>query len=185
MPNAEEVVFHPEGVDEDTAEDVYFEDDPSSGSSGHIIIPTTEEARYHSITIGNKNTWTSWHLVPKERPYVAPPDVKTEYVDLAGADGSLDFTGKLNGIRYKNRTGSWTFIAQPGYGNVQTRYSNIMNYLHGKRKRIILSDDPEYVYMARLMVTDWHSEKSWSEVTIKYIADPYKWLIANKQKLYL
>ena len=28
---------------------------------------------YHSITIGDKNTWDDWKIIPVSRPVVAPP----------------------------------------------------------------------------------------------------------------
>ena len=45
---------------------------------------------YHSITIGSKNTWDDWYLIPSSRPVVNPPKPKTKYIDIPGADGHLD-----------------------------------------------------------------------------------------------
>ena len=28
---------------------------------------------YHSITIGDKNTWDDWHMIPVTPPVIAPP----------------------------------------------------------------------------------------------------------------
>ncbi len=42
---------------------------------------------YHSITIGNKNTWDDWHLIPATRPLFNPPTVKTNMVNIPGGDG--------------------------------------------------------------------------------------------------
>ena len=45
---------------------------------------------YHSITFDNeKNTWDDWHLIPSSRPLVAPPSIKSNYVDVAGVDGGF------------------------------------------------------------------------------------------------
>ena len=52
---------------------------------------------YHSITIGTKNTWDDWHLIPKSRPLVNPPSVKTNVVDIPGGDGALDLSTALSG----------------------------------------------------------------------------------------
>lgn len=35
---------------------------------------------YHSITIGEKNTWDDWHLIPTSRPLVNPPSVNTHLI---------------------------------------------------------------------------------------------------------
>ena len=52
---------------------------------------------YHSITIGDKNTWDDWHLIPTTRPLFAPPGVKKNIVSIPGGDGSLDLTEALTG----------------------------------------------------------------------------------------
>lgn len=65
-----------------------------------------------SISMGSKNTWSDWHLIPDGMPLVEPPPIKSnkgDYVDVPGAHGSLDYTGILSGIKYGDREGSWTF----------------------------------------------------------------------------
>ena len=62
------------------------------------------------------NTFSNFHLISDGRPDVASPELKTNYVDVPGADGSLDYTEALNGRKYKNRTGSWEFyMLNEGY----------------------------------------------------------------------
>lgn len=135
--------------------------------------------QYHSIQIGNYNTWDSWHLVPLTRPNVAPPIPKTEYVDIPGADGSLDYTEVLSGgINYDDRSGAWQFIVMNGYGSWDERYTTIMKSLQGVYfSRIIFDDDPNYYYSGRLWVNDWKSDKHYSTITINYRLDPYKYPI--------
>ena len=137
---------------------------------------SSEQAiKYHSITIGDKNTWDDWHLVPTSRPLVNPPEVNTSYVTIPGASGSLDLTEALTGYpTYTNRTGSWEFIVMNGYGEWYSRYSEIMAYLHGKKFRAILDDDPNYYYEGRFSVASWVSPKNWSRITINYNVGPYK-----------
>lgn len=137
---------------------------------------SSEQAKkYHSITIGDKNTWDDWHLVPTSRPLVPPPNVNTSYVTVPGSSGSLDLTEALTGYpTYANRTGSWEFLVLNGYGEWYARYSDIMSYLHGKRFRAILDDDPNYYYEGRFSVASWASNKDWSRITISYNVGPYK-----------
>ena len=129
---------------------------------------------YYSITFGEKNTWEDWHIVPASRPLVNPPAVKTEYLDVPGADGSLDYTEALSGIKYKNREGSWTFLVMNGYQEWHVLYGRILSYLHGKRMRVHLESDPDYYYFGRLFVDAWESKKDNSTITIRYVIDPYK-----------
>ena len=130
---------------------------------------------YHSINIGDINTWDDWHLVPSSRPLIAAPSVKTSYVSLPGGDGSLDLTETLAGRpTYARRTGSWEFIVMNDYGEWAYRYSEIMAYLQGKEHVIIFDDDPNYFYRGRLAVNEWRSDPYWSKIIINYNVDPYK-----------
>lgn len=130
---------------------------------------------YHSITIGDKNTWDDWHLIPVSQPVVAPPSVVTKFVEIPGMDGSVDLTEALTGYpTYTRRTGSWQFIVAPGYGQMHTRYSEILDYLHGNEFTVSLEDEPSFFYEGRLSVTAWEPGKSWSAIEINYELMPYK-----------
>lgn len=135
---------------------------------------------YHSITIGDKNTWDDWHLIPTTRPLFNPPTVKTNIIDIPGGDGVLDLTTALAGRpTYNNRTGSWTFIVQNGFKDWTSLYSEIMVYLHGQKFRAVLEDDPAYFYEGRFFVNQWKSDKDWSQIVIDYNVGPYKKTIDN------
>lgn len=130
---------------------------------------------YHSITIGERNTWDDWHIIPTSRPLVASPKVKTSFISLPGGDGSLDLTEVLAGRpTYDRREGSWEFIVMNDYGSWEERYSEIMGYLQGKEYDCILDDDDSYFYHGRFAVDEWRSEPYWSRIVISYTLDPYK-----------
>lgn len=131
---------------------------------------------YHSLIFNEEiNTWDDWHLIPSSRPVVNPPEVKTYYVDIAGANGSIDLTESLTGYPlYKNRTGSWEFYVANDYWSWDVAYSTIMNYLHGRTKKIVLEDDPSFYYEGRLSVNEWQSNKVCSTIVIDYDVYPYK-----------
>lgn len=130
---------------------------------------------YHSITIGDKNTWDDWHLIPKSRPLFVPPEVKTEFVEVPGGNGAIDLTGVLTGRpTYKNRSGSWEFYVENGFKDWTVLYSEIMTYLHGRSYKAILEDDPDYYYEGRFSVNTWKSDPHWSLITIDYNVGPYK-----------
>ena len=106
-----------------------------------------QSQKYHSITIGEKNTWDDWHLVPTSRPKFNMPNVKTNYVDIPGGDGVIDLTTTLTGRPvYGNRQGSFEFLVMNDYGDWYERYSDIAMYLHGKEYRVVLDDDPDWYY---------------------------------------
>ena len=143
---------------------------------------------YHSITFidvddatKRVNTWEDWHLVPSSRPVIVPPKVQTKYVDIPGADGSLDLTDYLAGRpTFANREGTMEFTILNNY-NIEDYeyiwsrlYSDIMDYLHGKRKLMILEDDPVYYYQGRFSVDSWATDQHNSKITIGYNLWPYK-----------
>ena len=154
---------------------------------------SSELARwYHSMTFtyanewndenkkhGTVNTWDDWHLVPTSRPLFNPPNVKTVYIDIPGADGKLDLTESLSGYpNLENRTGSMEFIVMNGYRqNWSSGYSRFMNWLHGKNLRCVLDDDRSYYYEGRFTISEWNSNNdgTWSNVTIDYDVKPYKY----------
>lgn len=130
---------------------------------------------YHSITIGLKNTWDDWKLVPASRPVINPPEPRYNFIDIPGMDGKLDASVALTGeVTYQNRTGSIDFYVMNGYKEWQHRYSEIMNYLHGKEFNVILEDDPMWYYTGRVKVNQWASEKDRSRITLDYDLYPYK-----------
>lgn len=141
---------------------------------------------YHSITFGDKNTFDDWGIVPKTRPVFQPPAVKTNYVDIPGASSKLDFSEALTGYpTYENRTGTFEFFVLNALdGDEYDRdldkvYSRISNYLHGKRLKATLEDDPDYYYEGRFSLESWEAGDSAtnprSSVVINYDVGPYKW----------
>ena len=130
---------------------------------------------YHSINIGNKNTWTDWHLIPASRPVVAPPEPDFNYFEIPGTDGVVDLTETIAGrVTYRNRTGSWEFIVDNDHEPWDVIYTNILNYLHGRRFSIILEDEPNYTYEGRLSLNEWRSDPDYSRIVIEYNINPYK-----------
>lgn len=131
---------------------------------------------YHSITFGDKNSWDDWFLIPSSRPAIAPPAVKTKTVDIPGAYGTVDFTEALTGYPvYGNRTGSIQFLVDHEKWNAwHVTYATVANYLHGRKMRMILEDDPAYYYEGRFTVQQWQSGQNFSAITINYDVYPFK-----------
>lgn len=137
---------------------------------------------YHSIIIGDKNTWADWYLIPSSRPVFNPPEPKTKYVDVPGADWYLDLSTVLTGdIAYSGREGSFEFIVDNGQlseyraDTWHILYSEILDYLHGKVLKATLEDDPSFYYQGRFSVNQWASEAHNSKITIDYSVSPYKY----------
>lgn len=137
---------------------------------------------YHSIIFGTKNTWADWYLIPSSRPVFNPPEPKTKFVDIPGADWHLDLSTVLTGdIAYGPREGSIEFIVDNGQLSDYKAdawfevYSEIMDYLHGQMVKATLEDDPNFYYEGRFSVNEWKSDPHNSKIVIDYTVSPYKY----------
>lgn len=146
---------------------------------------------YHSITFGDgslypsghekegqfmgTNTWDDWHLIPAERPSIASPGVSTSFVEIPGRDGAIDMsTFLMNRPVYGSRQGSWDFYVDNDHEYWESIRMRMMTFLHGKRYRIVLEDDPNWYWEGRFAVDNWRSDPSNSRIQINYQIDPYK-----------
>lgn len=149
----------------------------------------------HSITFRNGdesyNTFDDWHLIAPTRPSIAPAQPKSNYVDILGANGSLDFSEALVGKpTYSDREGSWEFVVlnpgdvdqyslfdaeDRGRYRWQKIYDRIQAAIHGRTFEVILDDDPERMYKGRLWMNEWRSNAGWSRIVINYRLRPYKY----------
>lgn len=144
---------------------------------------------YHSITFGNgtlnskgefagTNTWSDWHLIPSSRPLAVSPPASSHLVTTPGRNGTVDQSEYLvNRIYYGNRSGSWEFIVDNDHESWVSIHDKIVDFLHGKRMKCVLEDDPNYYYEGRFSVADWNSGETNSTVTINYIVGPYRYHI--------
>ncbi len=135
---------------------------------------------YHSVNFGSKNSYSDWHLVPDSRPVIAMPEVKTNYIEVPGASGTLDMSESLTGYPvYNDRSGSMKFHVLNDYQEWQVLHQEIANYLHGKTIDISLEDDPNYYYTGRVVMAEWISNNNastpWSDITFNYTLEPYKY----------
>lgn len=131
------------------------------------------------MTIGGIDLYAEWGMVPVKRPHVAPPEVKTSYIEVPGGDGVLDYSEVLTGeTRYGQRTGSWEFWLKPGKKWPEV-YTGILTKLHGKQVRVVLADDPDFYYTGRVEVNEWRSEEMDSRIVLDYNLNPYKYSLLS------
>ena len=52
------------------------------------------------------NTWNDWHLIPSSRPLINPPSFKSNYIDIPGANGSIDASTTILTYPRYNQDGS-------------------------------------------------------------------------------
>lgn len=105
---------------------------------------------------------------------VGSPAVKTETVDVPGADGTLDLTEYFGEPLYDNRELEMEFQCVPGSG-FHAAFSKLYNAIHGKRCRIQLSEDPDFYYVGRVSVDEWKTNERTGDITVTADCEPYKY----------
>ena len=121
------------------------------------------------------NTWTDWHLIPTSRQSVVAPQHNAQLISIPGRNGSLDISDYLTGgPTFGDRAGSWEFYVDNGHEYWMSIKYKIFDFLHGKRLKCVLEDDPAYYYIGRFNV-NWKDGPNWSSVTINYTLEPYKY----------
>lgn len=133
--------------------------------------------------LNGRSTWHHWQLIPTSRPVINPAPFKANFISIPGGNGSIDASTVLtNYPTYEDRSGSIEFKSIRDYGSpkgwVRT-YELIQNYLHGRRFKVILYDDPLFYYQGRMTVNAWKSDKDWSTITLDYRFDPFKYWVGS------
>ena len=130
----------------------------------------------YGVLFGDKHSYNDWKLIPKSRPDISPPNPKTMYIDVPEADGKLDLTESLSGeVRFENRKITCDYTVLETRDRWTSLYSEILNYLHGQKLRVIFDEDPNHYYLGRFTVNSWKSSKRTSTIVIEGDVDPYKY----------
>lgn len=136
-------------------------------------------------SLNGRSTWYHWQLIPTSRPVINPAPFKANFITIPGGNGSIDASTVLtNYPTYDDRSGSIEFKSTRDYGSptgwVRT-YELIQNFLHGRRFKVLLYDDPLFYYQGRMTVNAWKSDKDWSTITLDYRFDPFKYWVGSEE----
>ena len=109
---------------------------------------------------------------------LSPAELKTNYVEKVGGDGSWDLSTALtDGVpKYKNRTLTATLeLSEGSRQNRELIIKNLINALHGRRVDIYLPDDAYEHLNGRLSITKNYSDLAHAAITITATCDPWKY----------
>lgn len=104
---------------------------------------------------------------------ISPATPKTNYINIPGADGSLDLTEALGEVKYNDRTGKLVFSVLPT-DDFEEKKSEISNFLNGKRFKITLDKDPDWYYQGRCSINSWKCDKKVGQITVDLKLQPFK-----------
>ena len=128
----------------------------------------------YGMKIGEFHSYKDFGLVPTSKPVVNLPSPKLEYLDIPGSHGEIDITESLTGeVIYEMRTGSFEFLVSD-IEKWQEVYRKLLSTVHGKKTKLVLDTEKDYVYLGRIWVSEFKSDKNYSIITLDYKLDPYK-----------
>lgn len=110
------------------------------------------------------------------------PEPKTNFVSVEGRDGDLDLTELLtDDVQYNNRTDEYAFDLLDGSrAERQTQIDYIVGYLHGRKRKIILPDWPEYYSIGRLSITEVHNYLGYGQIAMEANCDPWLYKLIDE-----
>ena len=130
--------------------------------------------------IDKYNTFYDWDLILTAKS-VTPPEPKTYYVELDGADGTLDLSEALTGgVVYKDRTVSATFWTDHGTRAERTLLlRRIRQELHGKKVKIVEPDDSEHYFIGRVIIKEETNNMAYATISIECPCEPWRYSLTD------
>lgn len=126
------------------------------------------------ITIDDVHTYHDLNLILSASE-IPPAKPKTKYVQVPGADGSLDLTEAIGEVRFSNRDLKFTFTFIPdGLTTFEEKRTEVANLISGKQCKITLDSDEEYYYEGRCTIDSYKKDKNRHQMVVKMNASPYK-----------
>lgn len=137
----------------------------------------------NKVTFGTKNSYDDFGLIlrPKTRPKPSP---KYEYVSIPARNGDLDMTEWADDVFYENLSYSLEFNVIDAMNTWDSKLRTITNYLHGKKMKVIFSDDPNYYYLGRVTVNNLSSDRNLGILSLDCNFEPYKYKNSITTKTY-
>ena len=128
----------------------------------------------NGVHFGNLHSYENFNLILA--PFIPTPAVpKTNYVEIAGGNGSLDFTEAYGEVKYKDREFKFTFtVDQSDTMNFDEKVTQVSNALNGKACKITLDRDSDYYWDGRCFVNEYLQDKKIKQIVISATVKPYK-----------
>ena len=71
--------------------------------------------------------------------------------------------------------GEWAFVSNDYSENRPEKYLELKSFLHGKRLRIQLEEDPNHYYVGRIFVSPPQTGRGPNAYSFKYIIEPVRY----------
>lgn len=137
----------------------------------------------NGVKFGYKHSIKDWDLLMVDKD-IGEPNVMTNYLQIPGLDGELDLTESLGDVKYSNRQLTFKFDMFQHSSKWWKLKSDISNYLHGIKHRIVLDVDSDYYYLGRCEVAEFTHDTAVAHITINCKCDPYKYKYSVTKKVF-
>lgn len=141
---------------------------------------------YPEVKINGIDLFERYRAVLAEKHSVQPPETKTFYKEIPGADGAADLSTALTGrVTYNRREITMNFQCE--YRNTEWVgvFSEILKEFHGKEGKIIFGDDRSYYYFGRMEVSGYERMRTFGKFTITMNAEPFKYELLSSLEPWL
>lgn len=141
---------------------------------------------YFSITFINgdgvkRNTWADWGLIPTTPPIIEPPSPFSNYVSIPGGI-PIDVTDCIsNAPSFENSEGSWNFVFDGTACQRIQLFQELKSFLHGKKLRVELEEDPLHYYVGRFSVKAPQTGNVVTTFSIDYTISPVRYKYDDTQ----
>lgn len=131
--------------------------------------------RYKGIAFDDIHTYDDLNLILSVCPDMPPANAKTTYIDIPGADGSLDLSEVHGEMKFSDRENKYTFSMHPwDSATWEEKMQEVSSLLHGKRMKMVLDKDEDFFWNVRVTIDEFASEKLLHQIVIAVRATPYK-----------
>ena len=128
----------------------------------------------HNVRFGNIDSYKDLGLILTSRE-ISAPKVKENYVDIDGADGSIDLTEAFGRVFYEDRDMSLSFTCLDDPKDFWKIFSRCQNLLHGRKFKIVFDDDEDWYYLGRVSIDQWETDKVIGSMNFDITCDPWKY----------
>lgn len=141
----------------------------------------------NAATLNGKHTFYDYGLYVTNNNPVAPPEPKTQYIQIPGRNGDIDLTELLSGYTiYNNRIITLVLGGKKNPNHWNSFMSGFLNEIHGKKVKIVFDDDKDYYYIGRAVVKpDYARGNEIATFTVEINAEPYKYQILSTTEPWL
>jgi phage-related protein len=107
---------------------------------------------------------------------ISPATPKTNYVDIPGSDGSIDFTEIHGEVKYKIRDIKYTFTVNPLDDMTwEEKQKQVAIALNGRKfERITPDRDEDYYWTGRCTISKVSDNKGIRQIVVSAKVNPYK-----------